>query len=280
VFFGILAGRMMAFVQKNGYIDETVQKAEVPGIPGCVEHAFTIWEVIQMAKEEKEDLSVIWLDLANAYGSVPHKLLELAMEHFWIPEVIQRMMMEYYDNFVMRFTTGKFTTDWQRLEVGIAAGCTISVVLFVLVMEMILKSTETKDEEIKIQLKGFMDDITVISKAEAATRNILKRLDDLIIWSRMKFKAKKSRSCTFKKGKQKETRYTIAGDPIPTVKEEPVKSLGRLYCGNLTDRSQGVEIFNQAKEGLVNIDHSKLPGKFKLWCLQFGLYPRLLWSLN
>ena len=91
---------------------------------------------------------------------------------------------------------------------------------------------------------------------------MLKRLDDLISWSRMK--AKKFRSCAFKKGKQKEVRYTIAGDSIPTVKEKPVKSLGRLYYGNLPGKSQGIEIFNQAKEGLVSIDHSKLPGKFKL----------------
>ena len=124
-----------------------------------------------------------------------------------------------------------------------------------------------------------MDDITILSKSEPATRDMLQRLDDLISWSRMKFKAKKSRSCTFKKGKQKEVRYTIARDPIPTVKEEPVKSFGRLYYGNLPDKSQGIEIFNQAKEGLVSIDHSKLPGKLKLWCLQFGLYPRLLWPL-
>lgn len=45
----------------------------------------------------------------------------------------------------------------------------------------------------------------------------------------MKFKAKKSRSRTIASEKQKEVRYTIAGENIPTVKEEPLKSLGR-WC--------------------------------------------------
>ena len=279
VYFGILAARVMKFVQANGYINETVQKAGVPGIPGCVEHAFAIWDAIQKSKEQKSDLSVVWLDLENAYGSVPHKLLKMAMEHFWIPEEIQRLMMKYYDNFMMRFTVGDFTTEWQRLEIGIAAGCTISVTWFVLVMEMVIRSTETSGAEIQTPLKAFMDDIAVVSKAEKATHRMLARLDELIAWSRMKFKAKKSRSCTFRKGKQTEVRYTIAGEPIPTVKEQPVKSLGRMYKGNLSDRGQGVEIYNQAIEGLKNIDHAKLPGKFKLWCLQCGLYPRLLWPL-
>jgi len=248
IYFGILAARVMKFVQMNGYIDETVQKAGVPGIPGCVEHAFSIWDTIQKAKEEKGDLSVVWLDLANAYGSVPHKLLKLAMEHFWIPAEIQKLMMKYYDNFMMRFTVGDFTTEWQRLEIGIAAGCTISVVWFVLVMEMIIRSTKTDGAEIQTPLKAFMDDITLVSKQEDATHRMLNRLDELIDWSRMKFKAKKSRSCTFRNGRQVEARYMIAGEPIPTVREEPVKSLGRMYRGNLNDRGQGVEIFNQATE--------------------------------
>ena len=279
IYFGILAARVMGFVQANGYINETVQKAGVPGIPGCVEHAFAIWDAIQKSKEEKGELSVVWLDLANAYGSVPHKLLKMAMEHFWIPEEIQKLMMKYYDNFMMRFTVGDFTTEWQRLEIGIAAGCPISVIWFILVMEMVIRSTETNGAEIKTPLKAFMDDIAVVSKSEVATHGMLKRLDQLIDWSRMKFKAKKSRSCTFRKGKQVEVRYTIAGEPIPTVREQPVKSLGRMYKGNLSDRGQGVEIFKEATNSLKEIDHAKLPGKFKLWCLQFGLYPRLLWPL-
>ena len=127
----------------------------------------------QKAKKEKEDLDVIWLDMTNAYGSVPHKLLKLAMEHFWFPKAVQELLMEYYDNFVMRFSTGSFTTGWQRLEVGIAAGCTISVILFVLVMEMILKSTCTEGLVVKTPFKAFMDDITLLSKAETATRRVV-----------------------------------------------------------------------------------------------------------
>ena len=116
IYFGILAARVMKFVQANGYINETVQKAGVTGIPGYVEHAFAIWDAIQKSKEEKGELSVVWLDLTNAYGSVPHKLLKMAMEHFWIPGEIQKLMIKYYDNFMMRFTVGDFTTEWQRLE--------------------------------------------------------------------------------------------------------------------------------------------------------------------
>ncbi|XP_012938538.1 uncharacterized protein LOC106011905 [Aplysia californica] len=59
IFMGILTKRTVAYLQSNGYVDETVQKAGVPGIPGCIEHAFTIWDTIQEAKKNKESLNVV-----------------------------------------------------------------------------------------------------------------------------------------------------------------------------------------------------------------------------
>ena len=101
----------------------SVQKVGIPGIPGCIEHAYSIWDIIQEAKVNKKDLKVVWLDLGNAYGSVPHELLFKAMEFFHIPENVKSIMQNYYNKFRMRFATENFTTDWHRLEVGIGAGC-------------------------------------------------------------------------------------------------------------------------------------------------------------
>ena len=277
---GILAKRVVDFIQKNGYVDESMQKAGIPGIPGCVEHSFAIWDAIQKAKTEKESLAVIWLDLANAYGSVPHKMLKEAMNFFWIPEEVQNMMMDYYDHFLMRFTTKDFTTNWQRLEIGIAAGCTISVIWFVLVMEMFLKSTDTEGIVINIPIRAFMDDLTVLTQNVETMEKVLQRLNQLITWARMKFKAKKSRSLVLVDGKPKEKHFLVGNEQVPTVKEKPVKSLGRLYSGNLTDRHQGVALHEEIEKNLEKIDNTKLSGKFKVWILQYGLYPRVMWPIS
>ena len=102
--------------------------------------------------------------------------------------------------------------------------------------------------------ESFCGDITLLMKNFDAAKAVLERLEDLIKWSRMKFKAKKSGSCTTSDGKQKEVRFTIAGENILTVKEEPVKSLGRWYKETLTVRYKGIEIYNQTQEGLRSID--------------------------
>ena len=125
------------------------------------------------------------------------------MDIFYIPQEVQSMK-EYYDNFRMRFSTEDFKTEWHRLEIGIAAGCSISVIWFILVMEMLLRSADCQEEKAQVRSpkKAFMDDVTLLTRDVDTMQSILTRLDELITWFRMKFKAKKSRSLTIQKGKQ------------------------------------------------------------------------------
>ena len=61
---------------------------------------------------------MIWLDLANAYGSVPHLLIKLALTKFHVPDKLSDMLMQYFRGVFMRFKTGSYVTDWQALETG------------------------------------------------------------------------------------------------------------------------------------------------------------------
>lgn len=46
----------------------------------CLEHTGVVMQLIREAREGKEDLTVLWLNLANAYSCIPHKLVELALQ--------------------------------------------------------------------------------------------------------------------------------------------------------------------------------------------------------
>ena len=134
--------------------------------------------------------------------------------------------------FMMRFTTKKYTTDWQRLEVGIPMGCTVSPLLFVMAMELIIRGAEgvTPGEEIAPgqvlpPMRAFMDDITGLVETKQGAEALLERLDELIGWAKMKFKPKKSRSLSLRKGVVKDDHFVITGETIPTVEEAPVKEL-------------------------------------------------------
>ncbi|GFS06192.1 reverse transcriptase [Elysia marginata] len=155
-------------------------------------------------------------------------------------------------------------------------------------MEVILKAAEGSAGPANLGggcsmplLKAFMDDTTIICSKEEETRRMLARLDTLMTWCRMKFKPKKSRSLSTRKGKieKKAVTFTVAEQQIPTVSQESVKSLGRWYDSSMRDTRRGVETVQFASEGLLAINKCGIQGKFQVWCLQFMLIPKLLWPL-
>ena len=158
--------------------------SSVPGIAGCLEHGNKIWEAIQKAKTNKKDLDVIWLDLANAYGSVPHQMILLSLWMYHMPEDISKMLRTYFDGFLMQFTTKEYTTNRNKLEVGIVMGCLVSPILFLLAMQLLLKVTENNAEIVELgggfqmpPVKAFMDDTTILSSKESTTHKILSLMD-------------------------------------------------------------------------------------------------------
>ena len=83
--FSVLAGRMTAYKTANEYINTSVQKGGVPGFSGCVEHIIAITQLVREAKINNS-LTVVWLNLANAYGSVPSQLIFKALNHYFITD--------------------------------------------------------------------------------------------------------------------------------------------------------------------------------------------------
>ena len=140
IFFGIFARRMTTFLMSNHYINTSVQWAGIPGFPGCLEQSQMIWNSILLVKRDKTELHVIWLDLANAYGLVPHHLIRMGLEFFNFPSKVGEIIMKYFNLAFMKFTVKNYTTKWQALEIGIMMGCVISPLLFVLAMELFLRS--------------------------------------------------------------------------------------------------------------------------------------------
>ncbi len=98
IFFSVMATRMTSYLLANKYIDTSCQKAGVPGFPGSMKHSAVILDQNQTAKHNKSDLHVVWLDLANAYGSVPHQLIRFALNFFYIPPCIQSLITNYFDS--------------------------------------------------------------------------------------------------------------------------------------------------------------------------------------
>ena len=264
-----------------------MQKGGIPKVPGCIEHTGVVTQLLREAREGKGDLAVLWLDLANAYGSIPHKLVETSLDRHHVPGKIKDLILDYYSCFSLRVTSGTKTSTFHRLEKGIITGCTISVILFALAMNMLVKSAEvecrgplTNSGMRQPPIRAFMDDLTVTTTSVPGCRWILQGLERLINWARMNFKPAKSRSLVVKKGKVTDQfRFSLGGIQIPSVGEKPVKSLGKIFDCTLKDTAALRATTEELGTWLTAVDKSGLPGKFKAWIYQHGILPRLLWPL-
>ena len=71
---------------------EYVQKGGVSGISGCIEHTGVVTQLLSEAKEGKGDFAVLWLDLANTYGSIAQKLIEEALKRYPILNATRNLL--------------------------------------------------------------------------------------------------------------------------------------------------------------------------------------------
>ena len=256
-------------------------------LPRCLEHSEMIRTSKLSVKRDKVELHIIWLDLANVYGSVPHHLIRMALDFSNFPSKVREIIRIFFNSAVMKFTVKDYTTKWQALEIGIMMDCVISPLLFVLAMELILRGAANTSKGVRINenltlppSRAFMDDITILVPSKIAADVLIQRYYDFSTWARMKAKPKKSRSLSLVGGSVREIDFKIGGDTTPTVREKPVKSLRRLYSIPLTDHHRGPEVQKIALMELKSIDKTCLPGKMKAWCYQHGLLPRLLCPLQ
>ena len=181
-------------------------------------------------KHEKKELRVVWLDLANAYGSVPHNGIRFVLKFFHIHEKVFDILMQYFGDAFRLFSTNNYTMCWLALDVGIMVGCVVSPLLFVMCMELILRG-----QILRIKTWGVMSPSGVFMDwphfpVQSWNTRTSGPPNDLLTRAWMKAKLKESRSNTFVLGTICDIHFSMGGNTIPTAREQQVKCLGWLYA--------------------------------------------------
>mgnify|MGYP000032405906 FL=1 len=146
---------------------------------------------------------------------IPHQLIYTALQHYHIDCHIQKIVTSYLDGIKLRFSVGDQMTNWQKLKKGIVTGCTVSVVLLIMGMNLLINSTKRETRGPKTQSgiylpssRGFLDDLTLTTSCHIQARWIL------TLWARMKYKSAKSISLVIKKGKTTESLTIFTGGRV------------------------------------------------------------------
>lgn len=109
IFFSVLAKRMTTYMIENGYVNTSIQKGGIPRFTGCLERTGVLSQMMHEARSKKGNLTVVWLDMAIAYGSIPHDLIRTAMKHYHIQDHIKGLISSYLGGIKLRFKTKDYT---------------------------------------------------------------------------------------------------------------------------------------------------------------------------
>ena len=225
------------------------------------------------------------MDLANAYGSLPHVLILFALRRYKIPEEWITLVIKYYNELVGRMSASGVASDWYQYQKGIFPGYTMSVILFLAAFNVILEYLSQGGLPWysiykKINASAFMDDVGLMATSTPASKIALQRTVAALKWARMTLKPQKSRSLVIKGGKYIDQQpFQVAEEIIPSIQKEPLKTLERVYNSSVTGRQTQDNLKKKIKELVQKIDKSLLTGIMKVWVYQNLLLAMIRWSL-
>ena len=294
IFFSLLSRRFFDhIVTKNKFINTSIQKGCMENVPGCWEHIAMVWDALKEARLEKRDVSTIWLDIANAYGSIPHQLIFFALRRYGISDNWIKIIQNYYQGLWSKSVSSSAPSSWHRHARGIFAGCTGSIILFLSGINVIIEYSIqvdfqgfiTSSKTILPLIRAFMDDLNLMTTGVRESHILLDRVVFALRWARMYPRGSKSRSLVMESGRIRNQSIfsTLSVDSIPekipSIHQRPVRFLGRTVDSSLSDANRQEFIESKVDAALVTLDKSFHLGVNKVWILQFLLLQQVRWLL-
>ncbi len=234
LYAGVIADRVSSWATDGGRIS-----AEQKGFTdheGCLEHNFILQTAIEDARRRGEELCVAWLDLANAFGSVPHTHIFGTLRLLGLPEEMLAVIQDLYTGSVTRAMTPDGLTDPIPILSGVKQGCPLSPIVFDLAMEPLIRAVLALKESTGyrllkqppqgalVNILAYADDLTVLAKNEFALQKLIDVLVSVAEWCSLQFKPPKCASLHIdrrRSGQQEvlSTQFSVQESAIVTLQE-------------------------------------------------------------
>ncbi|MFO0089556.1 MAG: RNA-directed DNA polymerase, partial [bacterium] len=226
LFSGIINSRLLDVASSMGWISPE-QKGFLPGVRGIQEHTHLLQTLRDVAVRLKLDLIITFLDLLNAFGSIPHAILEELFESLPIPPVLRRILVDIYEGNTLEFAAGPAIISIDPTA-GVRQGDPLSTGVFDLAIEPVLRAAKSSTNlgfsvfGFLAKVTGYADDLAVIGMSVADQQRVLDVVDKVASILQLQFNPGKCVSLVLEKGRvpNLEPDLRIHGATIRALKEE------------------------------------------------------------
>lgn len=283
VYSGILADRLGHWAARTGAISR-VQKGFMPA-EGCMEHNFLLQQALDDASFTSSDLVVTWLDLKNAFGSVPHATLLLLLRQHGVHDVLIQIIADLYDGCSTTISTAEGETRAVDMKSGVKQGDPLSPIVFNLTIELLVRTILAHGEtngytlfDKPLSCLAYADDIVILARSPQCMQTTLDAVGTVAQWMGLQFNAAKCASLLITKKNCHQVTTSIQGQNIPCLEEgQAYQHLG-VPTGFRVDQTPEATI--QAMLNDVNLlDASLLAPWQKLDAVRTFILPQVQFSL-
>ena len=280
LFSSVLTARLTTVSTANGWISPE-QKGFLPGVRGIQEHTHLLQSAIEEAKKDKSNLTICWLDLSNAFGSLPHATLSELFSSLPIPEELRKMLKDIYSGTSSQFLIGEEIINI-LMTAGVRQGDALSTIVFDLAIEPLLRAAKAISNGFKLlgmilKATAYADDFAVVAECFRMLQLVLNAVVVVAAILGIKFNVPKCSYLAIEGGKATTSRSVTLYDlPLRAVKEEEHETYLGIPIGcRLTFRLQ-----SNLKELLGKLTDSLLAPWQKLEVFRAYLLPSLSHQLS
>ena len=229
----LLANRIIDFLTTNKLLDSGTQKAFIPKVNGCVEHGYVLQEAIAHSRQKKKTLHCTFFDLADAFGSVNHELIEYTLKRNHLPECVSTYITNLYSRLSGVITGPSWTTTKFPFRTGTFQGDPLSPVIFILVFNPIIQYLKLKEDRYGYKLNGnsvitlpYADDFNLITNNKITHQRLINELHSITSSMNLTLKLEKCKNLSICSGSPKIVPFSLGGKDLDSIKNSPMKFLG------------------------------------------------------
>ena len=158
LFNKIIASRLEEYLLENNIINPSLQKGFLRGINGTMEHIFSLSTIVDNARTNKLPLSLTFVDLRNAFGSVAHAYIKDIMSYVKLPTEVQFYVSALYANLSAYISTKQWKTQSFSIGRGVFQGDTLSPLIFLLAFNPIIQAIHNTSTGYSLKLPMLSGD--------------------------------------------------------------------------------------------------------------------------
>ena len=141
--------------------------------------------IMERARKFQKNIYFCFIDYAKAFDCVDHNKLWKILREMGIPDQLNCLFRNLYAGQEATVRTGHGTTDWFQIGKGVHQGCILSLCLFNLYAEYIMRNAGLDESQagIKITRRNisnlrYADDTTFMAESEEELKSLLMKLKE------------------------------------------------------------------------------------------------------